>query len=137
MKHIYSVLLVLVSCSLVQAGYSSKKCWKEASNTNQNNYCASMDFERANGNLEKATANLIFILKKVTYATGDKAAADILLDVVTRNQSTFKQAAADQCILESEIIGGTGMTAEILGCQTKEMKKRTLKYNSLSKEYSE
>jgi uncharacterized protein YecT (DUF1311 family) len=137
MKSIVLTIGLILSCSLAQAGYSSKKCWDNATNTVQFNECAGKDYQRADASLKKATINLIKVLENVSPEEGREEEAKMLLDVVVRGEKTFRQATVDSCTLFSEMIGGTAMTSEVLGCQTKEIKKRTSKYNSLSKEYTE
>lgn len=135
MKFILPIVFMALSASLAEARMSSKKCWDSAQSTMDFNMCASQDLANAQRTLKRATDRLTTTLKAVTEDSGDKASANMLLESIARTSATLEQTSNDECTIDSEMLGGTAATAEIMGCKTKIAKKRTARFNSLNKLY--
>jgi uncharacterized protein YecT (DUF1311 family) len=135
MKFILPIVFLALTASLAEARVSSKKCWDEAQNTREFNMCASQDLANAQRTLKRATDRLTATLKAVSEDSGDKNAAEMLLASIKTSSATFEATTNDECTIDSEMLGGTAATAEIMGCKTKLAKKRTARFNTLNKFY--
>jgi len=135
MKFILPIVFLALSASLAEARMSSKKCWDSAQSTRDFNMCASQDLANAQRTLARAEKRLTETLNAVTDESGDKSSADMLLESIKRTSAAFEQTSSDECTIDSEMLGGTAATAEIMGCKTKLAKKRTARFNSLNKLY--
>lgn len=135
MKFILPIVFLALSASFAEARISSKKCWDNAQSTIDFNICASNDLAQAQKTLARATTRLTTTLAAVTEDSGDKMAADRLLQSIKTSSATFDATTSDECVIDSEMLGGTAATAEILGCRTKLAKKRTARFNSLNRLY--
>lgn len=126
------IATIILAASFSANATSSKDCWNNAQSTMDMNQCAINDYQAAAKKLSKATVKLTTILTKVQ--ANDRGAA-MLLVAVNNSAKNFESAAGDECTINSEMLGGTAMTAEVMGCQTREMKKRATKFNALSRQY--
>lgn len=135
MKFILPIVFLALTASLAEARMSSKKCWDNAQSTADFNKCAAHDLSNAQRTLKRATDRLTATLSTVTEESGDKYSADMLLQAIKTSSATFEQTTNDECTIDSEMLGGSAATAEIMGCKTKLAKKRTARFNSLNKLY--
>jgi len=135
MKFLLPIVFMALTVSVAEARTSSKQCWDNAQSTMDFNICASKDLTSAQGRLARVTKKLTDTLTAVTEDSGDKNAADQLLRAISASSKTFEASTENDCILDSEMLGGTAAGAEIMGCKTKLSKKRTARFNALIKLY--